>query len=523
MTQLPQTANLRGDAILIVDDDESIRNLMSRIVKMLNGTPVVAASIAEAEQAVGARAFACALIDKNLGKDQNGLDFLRWIRLKQPDCAPVMVTAFGNIESAVEALRLGAADYLLKPFALDVISHRLDLLCERRRMIHERDLLQTQLMQTDRLAALGTLAAGVVHEINNPLTYLVSNLDYLRERLDAMAKLSGALDAELKDLRDVVVETQEGATQMAAVVNHIKTFARHEDAKRGRVHLRSLLEGALKMSTVLIRHRAQLKRDFGQAPDVEALDFQLAQVFINLLVNAAQSITEGAAHENEVGVRLFTGAGGEAVVEISDTGAGMSPEILGRLFEPFFTTKPPGMGTGVGLTICRNIVEGHGGRIEVESTVGKGSLFRVILPAMAAAIALVPVAAAAPTPVTLRGRVLIIDDDPSLVSSLRRCLENDHDVATELSGRRALERIAAGERFDAIISDLSMPDVTGNQLYRTLEAEHPGQASKVIFMTAGVLSLETSEFAGKMVDRLFEKPLVLSQLRETIRRLISAP
>lgn len=515
--------NLHGDTILIVDDDESIRNLMSRIVKMLNGVPVAVGSIAQAQAAVASNAFACALIDKNLGQDQNGLDLVRWLRVRQPDCASVIVTAFANVESAIEALQLGAADYLLKPFALDVISHRLELLCERRRMIRERDLLQTQLIQTDRLAALGTLAAGVVHEINNPLTYLVSNLDYLSERLDAMRGRMGALAPELADFEEVVSETREGAAQMAAVVSHIKTFAHHEEAKRARTNLQTLLEGALKMSTVLIRHRAQLKRHFTPAPDVEGLDFQLAQVFINLLVNAAQSISEGEAHENEVRVHLGTNAAGEAVIEISDTGSGMGPEVLDRLFEPFFTTKAAGVGTGVGLTICHNIVRDHGGRIEVESTVGKGSLFRVILPALPPAI---PAAPASPPPPAIagrRGKVLVIDDDPSLVASLRRNLEIDHDVATELSGRGALDRIRGGERFDAILSDLTMPDVTGHQLYRTLEAEHPQQAARILFMTAGVLSHEAMDFAGVIADRLFEKPLVLSQLRERIRRLVNRP
>ena len=217
------TPNLQGDAILILDDDEGIRTLMTRIVKTLNGVPVVAASIAQAELAAGSQAFACALIDKNLGKGENGLDFLRWIRARQPECEPVMLTAFGNTGSAIDALRLGAADYVLKPFALDVISHRLNLLCERRRMIRERDMMQTQLIQTDRLAALGTLAAGVVHEINNPLTYLVSNLDYLQQKLAGMRGRLGT-DEELEDCAQVVAETQEGAAQMAAVVNHIKTF-----------------------------------------------------------------------------------------------------------------------------------------------------------------------------------------------------------------------------------------------------------------------------------------------------------
>ncbi len=432
MTKLAVTPNLQGDAIL--DDDESIRNLMSRIVKMLNGLPVLAEAIADAEHAADQHAFACALIDK------------------------------------------------------------------RRRMIHERAQMQTQLMQTDRL---GTRAAGVVHEINNPLTYLVSNLDYMREQLEAMGKGTAVTAKDLTELAQVVGETREGPAQMAAVVNHIKTFARHEEAQRVRTDLRSLLEGTLKMSTVLIRHRAKLTRDFGAVPDVEALDL----VFINLLVNASQAIAEGAAHENEVAVRLFTSPKAEAVVEISDTGSGMGPEVLGRLFEPFFTTKPPGVGTGVGLTIGKNIVEAHGGRIEVESAVGKGSRFRVILPGL---------------PQGQRGRVLVVDDDPSLVASLRRCLESEHEVSTELTGRHALARIRNGERFDAIISDLSMPDVTGDQLYKTLAVEYPMQASKVIFMTAGLLSPEALDFAGRVVDRLFEKPLVLAELRETIRRMIMA-
>ena len=513
--------NLLGAAILILDDDEDVRNLMSRIVKMLDGVPAMAATVKEAEALVATTTFSCALIDKNLGKDENGLDFLEWIRAHQPECAPVIVTGFANIESAIEALRLGAADYLLKPFSLDVMLHRLNLLCERRRMLKERELLQMQVMQTDRLAALGTLAAGVVHEINNPLTYLVSNLDYLRERLAVMMPRAGALQPDLQDFAQVITETQDGTAQMASVVNHIKTFARHEESKRGRVNLRTLLEGTIRMSTVLIRHRARLVRNFETAPDVDGLDFQLAQVFINLLVNAAQSINEGAAHENEVRVGLGTGRNGEAVIEVSDTGAGMTPQVQAHLFEPFFTTKPAGVGTGVGLTICRNIVNEHGGTIEVESQPGRGSTFRVKLPGLPPGEEKAPAARAERVAPCHRGKVLVVDDDPSLVASLRRLLETDHDVATELDGRAALQRLRSGERFDAILSDLTMPDVTGSQLFQSLEAENPEQASKVLFMTAGVLSLETLEFAGRISDRLFEKPLVMSEVREKIDRLVA--
>ena len=515
----PIEVDLQGDAVLVLEDDEGVRKMLARIITSLRGEPVVAATIAQAKEAVARRQFACALIDKNLGEGESGLDFLRWIRAQQATCSPVVITAFGNIDSAVEALRLGAADYLLKPFALDVISHRLGMICERRRMILERELLHAQLLQTDRLAALGTLAAGIVHEINNPLTYLVSNLEYLLERLDALGARTTALNEPLLDFKDVISDTQKGAAQMTAVVKHIKTFAHHEEPNRARIDLKVLLEGALKMSSVLIRTRARLKQTFEAAPQVDGFDFQLAQVFINLLVNASQAIAEGAASDNEVHVRLGTHPTGEAVIEVRDTGAGMGPEVLAKLFQPFFTTKPAGVGTGVGLTICRNIVESHGGRIEVESKVGQGSVFRVILPP-ASAVAAASAVEAVLLPVGRRGAVLIVDDDPSLASSLARCLELEHDVTTELSGRRAFDRIHAGEHFDVILTDLSMPDVTGEQLHALVAAQHPRLAERMLFMTAGGLSPETTGFSASMGARLLEKPLQLSQLREHIRRLL---
>ncbi len=201
----------------------------------------------------------------------------------------------------------------------------------------------------------------------------------------------------------------------------------------------------------------------------------------------------------------------------------MGPEVLARLFQPFFTTKPAGVGTGVGLTISRNIVTQHGGRMEVESKPGVGSVFRVILPGLPRVAK--PGASSEPSRVAQgrRGQVLVVDDDPSVVASLRRNLENDHDVATELSGRGALERIRRGERFDVILADLSMPDVTGSQLHHALVTERPDQAARVIFMTAGGLSQETNDFCRTMAGRLFEKPLVIANLRETLREMVLEP
>ncbi len=514
-------ANLRAtEPVLILDDEDTVRRFLGQVVEMIGGTPYLAASSTEAKKLVGERTFVCALIDKNLGAD-NGLEFLSWLRAQQPECDAVIITGYGNLQSAVEALRLGAVDFLQKPFELESLSRRLKLLVERQRMLKERTVLQARLMQSDRLSALGILAAGVVHEINNPLTYVLSNLDYLQEELQALAGQDTAQAAALREFEAIVREIQQGTAQMASVVRNIKTFARHEVVQRQRVDLRAVLNGTITMSTVLIRQRARVTLDFVAAPDVLGFPPQLAQVFLNLLVNASHAIPEGVASENEIRVRLATAPSGEALIEISDTGSGMGPETLARLFEPFFTTKPAGVGTGIGLTICRDIVADHGGRIEVESAIGKGSTFRVLLPSLAPVV-VDPVPTTLPAPGTRRGKILIIDDDPDIVTSLQRLLSREHDVSGETAGRAVLARLKGGDRFELIICDLMMPEMTGHQLYGQIRQLDPAQAQRMLFMTAGVLSDVAGTFADQMIDRLLPKPYDIQALRARIRVLLQS-
>lgn len=512
MTEQPAPPpRLQGERILILDDDDGVRVALQMMVRSLGGAPVAAATFEEAQALVGPD-IACVLIDKNLGA-RSGLDFLSWLKgSANAGCDAVMITGYGNMQSAIEAIRLGAADYLLKPIELTTIAHRLGLLCERRRMIAERAQLQAQLMQNDRMAALGTLAAGVVHEINNPLTYVLSNLEFLATSPPAPTPEG------IAELGQVIRETLTGAQQMASVVGHIKSFSHHGDAQKKLIDLAVLLDGNLKMSTVLIRHRARVVRDFAAAPFVEGTEFQLAQVFLNLLVNASHAIPEGRAHENEVRVQLRTGPDNSAVVEIIDTGSGMPPEVLQKLFQPFFTTKPKGVGTGMGLTICRNIIEAHGGRMEVESAVGKGSTFRIMLPGRAGATAATG-EDAAKGPAGPRRRLLVVDDDPALLASLERFLSLEHDVMPAQGGRAALDLVAKGERFDVIVADLMMPEVTGAQLLASLEQSAPELAKRVLFITAGALSDETTALIARIPERVLEKPLDLKKLQAAIRQL----
>jgi signal transduction histidine kinase len=339
--------------------------------------------------------FSCAIIDKNL-PGESGIEFLKWLRQAQPECNAIIVTAYGNMDSAIEALRLGAFDYHLKPFEVDTLAHRVKLALEQRRMRVERAHMQAMLVQTDRLASLGMLAAGVVHEVNTPLSYILSNLDWLDEEVPALrmevmrktgrpgAELPGvaerlaAVESTLRDIR-------EGADRVRHIARDVRAFAREPSDPNTLVDLREVLEAALKMASVQIRYRARVVRDYHEVPMVLASESRMAQVFLNLVVNAAQAIPEDSPSENEIRVRLTTGPKGEVCAEVTDTGAGIAPEHLPHLFEPFFTTKPQGEGTGLGLFICKSIIESFDGTITVESKPGVGTTFRLLLPAHEAA------------------------------------------------------------------------------------------------------------------------------------------
>jgi signal transduction histidine kinase len=243
--------------------------------------------------------------------------------------------------------------------------------------IKEGALTQAKLMAADRLASIGSLARGMAHEINNPLAFVSADLEYLAGKL---ADAASSSSADWPQLSEVVSEARQGTERIRRVVRDLLTFSRTGDDLREPVDLADVLDLALSMSMHELGHRARLVKEYQAIPKVIANQHQLAQVFVNLLVNAAQSIREGQAERNLVRVSTAC-VGTRVVVEIQDSGAGIPEQLRAQIFEPFFTTKPVGVGTGLGLSICHGIVKGFGGEIEVESEVGKGSTFRVLLPA----------------------------------------------------------------------------------------------------------------------------------------------
>ncbi len=382
--------------------------------------------------------------------------------------------------------------------------------------VTEVKAVQAQLMQSDRLASVGMLAAGVAHEINNPLAYLSAALEFLHEHAGRLRDGS----AEDAEVLHALADAREGAERVRHVVRDLRTFSGARDERRARLDLGPVVDSAIHLAANEIRYRARLVREYGPSPAIMADEARLGQVVLNLLINAAQAIPEGHAAEHEIRVVTWTDPAGRAVLEVRDTGSGIAPEIADRIFDPFFTTKPSGVGTGLGLAICRGIVLGLGGEIAAESRPGRGTTMRVVLPAAPAAAEDAAEAPARPVPAGRRGRVLVVDDEPSVAAAVRRVLASQHDVVVRGSAEEALDEIGRGERFDAILCDLMMPRMTGMELHAELARRAPDQADRMVVLTGGAFTDGAREFLDRVQLPRCEKPFDATGLRELVRKVV---
>jgi signal transduction histidine kinase/CheY-like chemotaxis protein len=384
------------------------------------------------------------------------------------------------------------------------------------------DDTRERLLLADRLAAIGTLAAGAAHEINNPLTYAIINVDHVLRQLRARLASLGDLperEADLEALPQLIRSLEQagdGMQRVRAIVRNLLTFSNGGLSPRTLVDVRAIAESSVQMSLHELVHRARIVREFGEVPPVEANEAALGQVFLNLLVNAAQAISEGDVSGNEVRVATFTDEEGNAVVEVVDTGAGIPPEVLPRIFDPFFTSNKTGRGTGLGLSISHGTIASLHGTIQVWSEAGRGSRFRVTLPAAERWRATHPPSAAAPRTL-VRRRVLVVDDDPLVCEALARALETEAIVDVLTDGHSAVERLAAGERWDVILCDLMMPTYSGMEMYGEALKRAPEAAGRFVFMTAGAFTTRARAFVETLSNRCVEKPVDVEQVREIVR------
>ncbi|MET0405650.1 MAG: PAS domain S-box protein [Cystobacter sp.] len=392
------------------------------------------------------------------------------------------------------------------------------------RDVTEQRQLQSRLALADRMASMGTLAAGIAHEINNPLAFVISNLGFLSDELRRMPSfIPGGVASrpEVSEWRGVLSEAREGAERVRQIVRQLKAFSRPDEERVDAVDLHAVLDSAVMLAANEIKHRARLKREYGPVPRVMGNEGRLCQVFLNLVVNAAQAIAEGAVEKNEIRLVTRVDREGRVLVEVQDTGSGIPREALGRIFDPFFTTKPVGVGTGLGLAICHGIITGLGGDILVESEPGRGTTMRVVLPAAVpgAPQATRPVAPPV-APVTQRGRVLIVDDEPAVGRALKRILR-EHDVELATSGRQALELLHTNAaQYHVILCDVMMPDLGGKDLFEAMQHAGGGIENRFVFVSGGAFTPGARDFLSRVPNPNLEKPFDETAVKRVVRELV---
>ena len=387
----------------------------------------------------------------------------------------------------------------------------------------ERRSMEQRLAQSSRMASVGLLAAGVAHELNNPLAWLLHNLQATIEDLERHAlTLDPARLAEIDPLRSYLRAAEDGAQRMRAIVADLQTFSRVDPEARASCDLVAVVQAAVAMTHNEIRFRARIEQDLTGPLPVLGNEGRLSQVFLNLLVNAARAIDEGHPERHLItvcGTRTPT----EARITVRDTGRGIPPEHLSHVFDPFFTTRGPGEGVGLGLAICHTIVSEHGGHFEVSSTPGLGSTFTVVLPLHAPTHAPAPPAQAVSAP-SAPLRLLLIDDEPHLVRALARLLERAGHTVVAAGGGREAERILAEDlAFDVVICDLMLPDLLGIDLHADIARRDPELARRFLFLTGGTFTPRAQEYLANASSPVLGKPTPRERLLEAIRAIATAP
>jgi PAS domain S-box-containing protein len=390
------------------------------------------------------------------------------------------------------------------------------------RDVTQQQRVQRQLEFADRLASLGTMAAGVAHEVNNPLSVVLANVTLLCDDIEDhradLERRSVTYDGQrLQQMLSSLGDVRSAADRIRRIMLDLLAFSRRERPETGFADVRRCIEWATRTTSHEFKNRARLSSSVGQLPNVAGDDARLVQVLVNLLINAAHAIEPGHTDANRVIVDARTREDGWVELAVSDTGAGIPPENLAKVFEPFFTTKGVEKGTGLGLSICHGIVSSFGGKLEVASELGKGTRFTISLPP--AQPSLEPPAPAVEADVaSAKARVLVIDDEPQVLRYMQRVLR-DHSVTCLEDARDALELIDRGEPFDVVLSDLMMPSMTGMAFYEALLARQPELAKRVIFLSGGATMPSVDAFLRAVSNPRMDKPFAAEKLRKIVSEM----
>lgn len=498
-----------SERILLVEDDRSVREVIRGILEEEGYAVTVAENGQLAlEHLHSGGAPDLIVLDLRM-PIMDGWQF-RAAQKADPVLASIPVLAI-SADGSAKAAAIDAAEYLRKPLSSSAMLNAIRRIlgqAERRRLLG-------RLEEAERFAALGRLAASVGHEINNPLAYLSMNLDLIAIQVNRYLTDVVGGSHELADVRVMLKECRVGADRIRDIVKDLQRLSRKPEQSRETFSLNTLLDESLAMATNHVRHRALVHKDYADLPMIVGDRAALGQVLLNLILNAAQSLPDGRAEANSITLRTRA-AEGAVIVEVRDTGPGIPAAVMPHIFDPFFTTRPIGDATGLGLTVSYRIVADHGGRIDVESAEGTGSVFRVYLPNIHPFVPLTtPIAKPEPVAANVRGRVLVIDDVPEIGRTIADALP-EHDVTVVSKASEAFILFASNQTFDIILCDLMMPQLGGRDVLARMEEDWPHLAPCLIFMTGGAFTPEARDFLKRAKQRLLSKPFSVDQLRTTI-------
>jgi signal transduction histidine kinase/CheY-like chemotaxis protein len=366
--------------------------------------------------------------------------------------------------------------------------------------------MRSRLAIADRMAAMGTLLAGVAHEINNPLTYVIGNLSLVELELDDL----GASPR----LRQAMSDANDGADRICEIVRDLQKLSRDESGPPKPIDVNGAIRSALKVVHNKVKYIARVDADLGDVSLVMGSEGRVAQVVLNLVVNAVQSFPRSDTEANLIQVRSRQAMGKRVCIEVRDNGPGIPEAHLDRIFDPFFTTKPVGQGTGLGLAICHNIVSAFDGEIAVDSRPGVGTTFRFWLNQAGRAVE--PAIDADGLPEARRSaRVLVVDDEPRILRSYRHVLDA-HEVEVARSADDALAALSSDDDIDLILCDIAMPGMNGIELFRRVRELHPHNADRFVFVT-GTFDDNTRSTVAELGTDMLEKPVDPAALRELAR------
>ena len=506
--------------VLVIDDSDADTQLVLTELERGGFTPVYA-RVNNAETFNEAlRQDSWQLILSEYALPQlRAVDALATTRVLGLDTPFLVVSRDGSQEAVIDAMRAGVQDYIRKEnFArlLPAVERELREVA----LLRERINMQDQLMLTDRMASVGMLAAGVAHDINNPLAALIANLDYVVQEIDEQVRAGADLPPLIFATRAALSDALISSDRIREIVRDVRIFAVHNDERPASLNVQEVLESSLRLALNEVRHRANVVKDFADVPNVWGNEARLSQAFLNLIVNASLSMPENRAEANEIRLVTRTDKAGRAVIEVRDTGRGISHDMLESVFRPYFATRSRGAGSGIGLSMAQQIIASFEGTIAVDSQVGLGTQFTVTLPPAAPDLQPQARKLVSDDMTIRRGRILVVDDEQGICKAVRRVLTADHDVEIATSARTALERLTAGERFDVILCDVMMPEMSGIDLHSELTRVAPDQAERMTFTTGGIFTARANDFFDNQDIRVIEKPFDLQKLRSYVRSVV---